>query len=437
MRAAAELRSVEAALDEIRALARPLGDRADLDPLVERIGDARVVLIGEASHGTAEHHRWRAELTRRLVQERGASFVAVEGDWPDCFAVHRWVTGSTGGTAEGVLRGFERWPAWMWANQEVLRFVTWLHAHNAERGDRVGFYGLDVYSLWDSLRAVLDYLRRNHPEAVEAALAAFRCFEPYDEEPQRYAWATHLVPTDCEDAVVELLQGLRARPRGAGDDPESRFDAEQNAAVLAGAEHYYRTMVRGDRTSWNVRDVHMADTLDRLLAHHGEGARAVVWAHDTHVGDARGTDMVGAGMVNLGQLARDRFGDDDVVLVGLGTHHGSVLAAPSWGAPARRMRVPPAPVATHEDLLHAAVGPEALFVFGDHRDGPWLSARYGHRAIGVVYDPAADERANWVPTRMGLRYDAFLHVDTSHAVEPLAGTTGCGDGEEETLPWGT
>jgi erythromycin esterase len=424
-------------LDEVAALLRPLAGTADLDPLLDRVGDARVVMLGEASHGTAEYYRWRAAATRRLVEELGFSFVAVEGDWPDCFAVNRWVKGraTQDRTVRQVLGDFERWPTWMWANDEVAAFVDWLREHNQRSGDRVGFYGLDVYSLWESLHRVVEYVREHHPDVLPDALRAYRCFEPYAEDPQRYAWATRMVPESCEDEVVELLLSTE-QPVSPGDDPESDFDAHQNARVLADAERYYRTMVRADGSSWNVRDCHMADTLDRLLTHHGTEAKAVVWAHNTHVGDARATDMAAAGMVNIGQLARERLGDDHVVLVGFGGHHGHVIASDGWGAPHQRMRVPPAPGGTHEDLLHQVSDQPGLLVFGERRDTPWLAARHGHRAIGVVYDPGAERRGNWVPTVMGRRYDAFCWFDATDSLHPLHREP-VGAGERDTFPWST
>ena len=405
-------------LDEIASLATPLRDAGDLDPLLDRIGDARYVLLGEASHGTSEYYRWRTAITQRLVAEKGFSFVAVEGDWPDCFAVNRWVKGQAHQDldARAVLcAAFERWPTWMWRNEEVADLATWLRETNMA-GANVGFYGLDVYSLWESLRRVMAYVGERRPDAYEAAVRAAECFAPYREDPQSYAWATRLVPSSCEDEVVDLLCEVRATP--AAGDAEGELDALQNAEVLAGAERYYRAMVRADGGSWNVRDCHMADTLDRLMAHHGPGAKCVVWEHNTHVGDARATDMALAGMVNVGQVVRERHLPEGVVLVGFAGHRGTVVAGDAWGAPMRVMAAPPAPTGTHEDLI-ARVAPEpSLLVFGDDRDGAWLSSRRGHRAIGVVYDPARDHR-NWVPTVMGRRYDALVSFAETTALHPL------------------
>jgi erythromycin esterase len=408
-------------LDEALDLATPFTSPADLDPLLARTEGSRVVLIGEASHGTSEYYRWRAELTRRLIEEQGFSIVAVEGDWPDCARIDRWVRGDGPGSAEDVLRTFERWPTWMWANREVETFASWLREHNAARpaSERVGFHGLDVYSLWDSLRSILDYLDEHDGDAAAAARRAWGCFEPFDEDPQEYAWATKIVPTSCEEEVVDLLAGLVGDAVAVdGDGPDVRFDAEQNAAVVAGAERYYRAMVRGGGQSWNVRDHHMADTLDRLLEHRGPGAKAVVWEHNTHVGDARFTDMAAAGMVNVGQLARERHGEDDVVLVGMGGYEGTVVAASAWGEPHEVMEVPPARPRSHEALLHRAGLDQALLLFPDEL-GPWLTTPAGHRAIGVVYRSALERAGNWVPTVLGRRYDAFLYFDRTRALTPI------------------
>ncbi len=405
--------------DEVAALAAPLTDPGDLDVLLDRVGDARVVMLGEATHGTHEFYTWRAALSRRLIEEKGFSFVAVEGDWPHCERVDRSVRCRPDAPADPrqALLAFDRWPTWMWANEEVVDFTRWLREHNSTRDEpaRAGFHGLDVYSLWESLREILTFLREHHPEQVPAALAAYRCFEPYGEDPQEYAWATRLVPTHCEDEVIDLLVDLR-RPAAGGT---GRFEAWQNAEVVAGAERYYRAMARGGRESWNVRDRHMDDTLDRLLTHYGPGAKAIVWAHNTHVGDARATDMADAGHVNIGQLARERYGAGQVVLVGFGTYEGTVVAGDAWGAPMGVMAVPPARRHSLEEVLRATAPEQALFVFpaGD-RPGV-LTDELDHRAIGVVYHPGRERYGNYVPTVLGDRYDAFCWFAQSQAVRPL------------------
>jgi erythromycin esterase len=422
--------------DDVAELAAPLADASDLDVLLDRVGDARVVMLGEASHGTHEFYAWRAAVSRRLIEEKGFSFVAVEGDWPDCARVDRSVRGLPGEPSDPceALRAFERWPTWMWANDEVVDFCRWLRQHNAgvEEEARVGFSGLDVYSLWESLREILVYLRENDPQRVPAALAAYRCFQPYDESEQRYGMATRMVPTSCEDEVLDLLLQLRQRAEADGAGP---FGAWQNAEVVAGAERYYRTMMRGGRESWNVRDRHMDDTLHRLLEYRGPGSKAIVWAHNTHVGDARATDMADSGEVNIGQLARDRYGAEDVVLVGFGSHRGTVVAGDSWGAPMRVMPVPPARPHSLEDALHAAAPPQALFVVPPTARPDLLTAELDHRAIGVVYHPEREQWGNYVPTVLGDRYDAFLWFDETDAVHPLHARQGI-IAEAETYPSG-
>jgi erythromycin esterase-like protein len=426
-------------LTEIRSLASPLTTPADLDPLVEQVGGRRVVCVGEASHGTHEFYAWRAALSRRLIEEHGFNWIGVEGDWPDCWRINRWVRGLADQEldAAGELSTFERWPTWMWANRDVADFLDWLRGRNLERPapDRVGFYGLDVYSLWDSLRVIMGWLEEHAPESLEAATRAWQCFVPYGEDPHRYGWRTRLVPESCESAVVSLLVEVVRRTQNVSRDGDAAFDAVQNAAVAVEAERYYRVMVRGDRASWNIRDRHMAATISRLDAHHGPGAKGLVWEHNTHVGDARATDMAAAGLVNVGQLVRQRHGDDGVVLVGFAAHRGAVVAAEAWGEPEDVMTVPTARSGSHEALLHGALGEPAVLVFREDRSGPWLEPRRGHRAIGVVYDPQR-EAGNYVSTRMGARYDALLWLEDTRALRPLRHEPPPQGAEYETEPTG-
>jgi erythromycin esterase-like protein len=421
-------------------MAHALEGPQDLDPLLERIGDARCVLLGEASHGTSEYYAWRAHISERLIREKGFSFIAVEGDWPDCYEVNRYVKGypDSGENAREVLGAFERWPTWMWANEEVVELTEWLHRHNqgVSTEQRVGFYGLDVYSLWESMESVIEYLERVDPDAVEAARRAYRCFEPYGEDVQEYARATAFVPTSCEGEVVGLLSELRGRIQEYRDDPESRFNAEQNALVVSNAEAYYRAMVRGGADSWNVRDHHMAETLERLMRFYGPDSKAIVWEHNTHIGDARFTDMAGAGMVNVGQLVREQLGTEEVVLVGFGSHRGSVIAATRWGAPMEAMRVPPAREGSWEDVLHRAGEEDKLLVFDDPAQEDGLFEPRGHRAIGVVYDPSHERYGNYVSTVLPRRYDAFLYIDETSALQPLHMPPRRNGEPPETFPFG-
>ena len=415
--------STQALVDAVGRHARPLRDDADLDPLMERIGDARVVLLGEASHGTSEFYTWRHRISRRLVEEKGFHFIAVEGDWPDCYLVNRYAKGLPAGgtTAREVLHAFSRWPTWMWANEEVVALAEWMRSHNADVPEerRVGFYGLDVYSLWDSMDVVTRYLERVDPQLAARARGSYGCFDPYEQDVQEYAMATALVPTDCEDEVVQILGEMRAKgPDYQEEGREAFFNAEQNALVALNAERYYRTMVRGGTASWNVRDTHMIETLERLLEHHGPGSKAIVWEHNTHVGDARATDMARAGMVNVGQLARERWGEQ-VVIAGFSSYAGSVIAGQQWGAPMQRMPVPEAREGSWERIFHDAGAEDKLVMVEDLDEVEGGLDPRGHRAIGVVYNPHAERFGNYVSTVMPYRYDAMLYIDRSTALRPL------------------
>lgn len=403
--------------DSVAERLQPAASIADLDPLIRRMADARVVLLGEATHGTHEFYAWRAAITERLVEEHGFNVVAVEGDWPDCRALDAHVRGGGPASAEDALRAFRRWPTWMWANREVADLARWMRGWNeGHPRDVVSFRGLDVYSLWDSMDVVLRYLETRDPAAAEDARRAYACFEPYMRDEQAYARATTWVPASCEREVVQVLADLAERAILGEED----FDAQMNARVAANAEAYYRAMVRNDAQSWNLRDAHMMDTLDLLLERGGPRAKAIVWAHNTHVGDARATDMVADGTWNLGQLCRERYGMDDTFALGFTTHEGSVIAARAWGAPMERLRVPPAREASWEDVLHqASSGQDAwLLLRGSRLPDAWHEPR-GQRAIGVVYHPQRERAGNYVPTDLPARYDAILHVDRSRALEPL------------------
>jgi erythromycin esterase-like protein len=310
----------------------------------------------------------------------------------------------------------------MWANEEVVELAEWLRDFNDDQpeGRKAGFFGLDGYSRWESMEAVVLYLKEAAPDSLDSARRAFECFEPFDYDPQEYARSTLWVPHSCEEQVVQLLQDLRLRaPRYQHDGREDFFNAEQNAIVLRNAEHYYRTMVRGDAASWNLRDGHMVETLNRLMAHHGSEAKAIVWEYNTHIGDARYTDMADDGMYNLGQLVRQQHSDQGVVLVGFSSYRGTVIAGDYWGAAMRKMPVPPGRDGSWEDGLHAAIGVNSLFVFDDVApESPMMEPR-GHRAIGVVYRPASEAYGNYVPTVLPRRYDALVYLDETRALHPL------------------
>ncbi len=364
----------------LQPLARALGDvvrpltgsASDFDALVARVGEARMVLIGEASHGTHEFYRIRAEITKRLIRERGFTAVAVEADWPDAYRVNRYVRGSgVDADAEQSLAGFRRYPQWMWRNADVLDFVGWLRSHNESVGDdarRVGFYGMDLYSLHSSMEAVIRYLRVVDPEAARRAEIRYGCFDRFGGDPQEYGYASSIgLSPSCEAEVVEQLVTLR---RAAGEyarrdgrvAEDDLFFAEQNARVVANAERYYRAMFGSRVESWNLRDRHMAETLEsltRFLSQRGASPKIVVWAHNSHLGDARATEMGQGGELNVGQLVSERFGDD-AVLVGFSTYSGTVTATSNWDEPAQRKVVRPALPGSYESLFHDAGDTEFL-----------------------------------------------------------------------------
>lgn len=408
-----------AIIERIRRRSIRLAGAGGLDRIVEAIGDADILLLGEASHGTSEFYTLRTELSKRLIREKGFSFIAVEGDWPSCYALNRYIKGAHGEaeTPREALREFNRWPTWMWANREVMALAQWLRQHNAQNGQRIGFYGLDVYSLWESMDEVIRHLERTGAPELAAARSAFACFDPFSRDPQTYGVSAAFLGEGCEAEVIQLLQELRERRKRADrDDDEAALSDEINALVAVNAERYYRSMVRGGPDSWNIRDHHMVEALKRITSFHGPGAKAIVWEHNTHIGDARATDMVREGMVNVGQLVREQYGKERVYAVGFGTHRGTVIAAREWGGEIEQMTVPPAMPESWEDLFHRAGAHDQILLF-DQAAEPFDES-LGHRAIGVVYHPQW-EMGNYVPTRLSERYDAFIYVDQSKAVDPL------------------
>lgn len=430
----------------LREIARPLaGTPADFEPVIAAARSARFVLIGEASHGTHEFYRIRAEITKRLIRECAFDAVAVEADWPDAHRVNRYVQGA-GADRDAVdaLDDFKRFPQWMWRNADVLDFVGWLREHNDAHDRKVGFYGLDLYSLRASADAVIRYLRVVDPEAAHRAQVRYACFDHFGGDVQAYARTAGLgLTTSCEREVVSQLVELRrsaadyARRDGrvAADD---LFVAEQNARLVKNAEAYYRTMFRGHVASWNLRDRHMVETLDALGAHltaqRGRPARIVVWAHNSHLGDARATEMGRHGELNVGQLVRERHGGN-ALLVGFTTYAGTVTAASDWDEPAERKIVRPALPGSHEAALHAAgIGNFALDLRRSIDSDPLLAPRL-ERAIGVVYRPDTERHSHYFEAVLPRQFDVVLHYDHTRAVEPLERTALWERGEvPETYP---
>jgi erythromycin esterase-like protein len=417
----------------IREALHPLeGLPADYDPLLKMIGDARFVLIGEASHGTHEFYRTRAEITRRLIEEHGFHAVAVEADWPDAYRANRYVRGlSHDATPDQALSGFRRFPIWMWRNRDVEEFVSWLHAHNQNRTDRApqtGFYGLDLYSLNRSRAEVIGYLDRVDPEGARRARYRYSCFDHFGEDEQAYGYAAgYGLSESCEQEVLQQLVDLQRRayeyahPDGHVAEDEF-FSAEQNARLVRNAEEYYRSMFRGGVSSWNLRDRHMAETLHSLAEHldrrYGR-SRIIVWAHNSHLGDARATEMGRRGEFNVGQLVRERYGEESR-LIGFTTYTGTVTAATDWGGDAETKRVRPGMRGSCEALFHEAGVPRFLLTL---RDSPAVSQALRQellqRAIGVIYRPETERVSHYFHARLADQFDAVLHFDETHAVEPL------------------
>ncbi|WP_248961369.1 erythromycin esterase family protein [Sphaerisporangium perillae] len=437
----------------IRSEAIPTQDGVPTDDvLFDLVGDARFVLIGEASHGTHEFYEARAHMTRRLIESRGFSAVAVEGDWPDAYRVNRYVRGRGGDeSAEEALRGFRRFPTWMWRNSAVLDFLGWLRLYNDEgAGDeraKAGFYGLDLYSLHASIREVIAYLERVDPGAAARARERYSCFDHRaGEDGQAYGFAPAFgAGESCEREVVEQLVDLRrnaveyARRDGLLAEDEV-FYAEQNARVIRAAEEYYRTMFGGRISSWNLRDRHMAHTLDALADHlghrQGRPAKIVVWAHNSHVGDARATEVGARGEITIGQLVRERH-PGDCRLIGFTTYNGTVTAADDWGGPAERKRVRRALPDSVEELHHQAGSKEFMLRFdAAPRGGEALRGARLERAIGVIYRPHTERRSHYFRSRVSEQFDAVIHIDETRAVEPLERTARWEAGEEvpETYP---
>lgn len=428
------------AIQRIRQCAFPLNEMEDLAPLMKRIGDARIVMLGESSHGTSEYYSWRAYITQKLIKEKGFNLIAVEGDWPDCYRLNRYIKNypGTGKNAFEVLKEFDRWPTWMWANWEIVALSEWLYQYNKNlpSNKKTGFYGLDVYSLWESMESIMQYLRKTDPYALKIAEEAFRCFEPYSkDEGTAYARALQFVPELCQNEVIDLLKEVQLRLPQYNSDYENVFSAEQNALVMVNAENYYRAMIKGGPHSWNVRDRHMADTMERLLKFHGEDSKIIIWEHNTHIGDARATDMADEGMYNIGELARLNHHEKGVVLVGFGSNRGTVVAGRSWGAKMQYMNMPSARSGSWEYLLHTADANNKLLLMDDFMNDDFMENHIDHRAIGVVYNPEYEKYGNYVPSILPMRYDAFVYIDETNGVHPLHIAP---DGHQvpETYPFG-
>jgi erythromycin esterase-like protein len=409
-----------------------LGGRiSGLDRLIDLAADASFVLLGEASHGTHEFYETRAAITKRLILEKGFHAVAVEADWPDAYRVNQYVRGrGRDPDADRALSGFTRFPVWMWRHLEVRSFVSWLREHNdSHRQDapQIGFYGLDLYSLYRSRNEVIRYLEKVDPEAARRARCRYSCFDHFGEDEQAYGYAAGFdLSQSCEEQVIRQLQDLQRRAyeyiHRDGQVAEDEFlSVEQNARLVRNAEEYYRAMFRGRVNTWNLRDRHMAETLHALAAHLDKRfgrARIVVWAHNSHLGDARATDRAHYGEWNLGQLVRERY--PQAVLVGFTTYAGTVTAASDWGGVHETKRVRPALRESYEALFHETAVQRFLVTFaGDERLSAAFRSERLERAIGVIYRPETERASHYFLAKLADQFDAVVHFDETHAVEPL------------------
>ncbi|MDB4953701.1 MAG: erythromycin esterase [Myxococcales bacterium] len=430
--------------------ATPLvGAPFDFDPLLERIGDKRFVLLGEATHGTHEFYQLRAELTQRLIREKGFSAIATEGDWPDTYRINRYIRDETNDAdAIDALADFRRFPQWMWRNADVLDLIGWLRTYNdhvAEDSRKIGFYGLDLYSLHASIAAVASYLEDKDPELADDARARYACFDRFGEEPQQYGYATSRGHPNCRPEVVaELLEIERHREHLLQRDgvmaAEDQFSAEQNARVVVRAEEYYRLMYQGGVSTWNLRDTHMADTLDALsehLAQRGLPPKIIVWAHNSHVGDSAATQRGALDELTLGHLCRERH-PDETFLLGFSTYEGTVTAASDWGGVAERKHVRPGLSGSYEELFHAT-GMERFMLLLDNLGEAAGALREPRlqRAIGVVYRPDTERFSHYLEVDLPDQLDAIIHLDETRALEPIERTAIWEHGElPETYPSG-
>jgi erythromycin esterase len=399
--------------------------------LIKYLSDKKVVLLGEASHGTSEYYIIRRLISEKLIKDHNFNFIAVEGDWPECYTLNQYIKSNLPNQdVTNVLKSFKRWPQWMWSNTEISKMIENLKEINLtrEKNEKASIYGLDVYSLFESIDRVIEELGKIDSKMAELARYRYGCFDKFHRDEKKYLQYLINFPAGCREGVIKMLSDvLKLRLDGIQTDDEVLMNIKQNAQIVLGAESYYRTMILGDDDSWNVRDRHMMDTLDNIFqSMHPEG-KAIIWAHNTHVGDYKYTSMKDEGEINIGGLIREKYGEDKVAIVGFGTHRGSVIASSKWGGKIKKLPVPPAMHNTWDWYLHEKSvelgAPILLMNFAEWRkenkeEKDFLEWK-GQRAIGVVYHPAY-ERGNYVPTVLARRYDAFVFIDETKALEPIS-----------------
>ncbi len=419
----------EQQLDLLKEKAYALNEASEMAPIVEKAREKELVLLGEASHGTSEYYLWRKKLSRKLIEQEGFSFIVVEGDWPSCYAVNLYVKGKldeSSNIRELLIDSFQRWPRWMWANEEIVKLAKWLKEHNKDlpTEEKVGFYGMDVYSLKESIFAVKEYLSGLENEELSSLKDKYKCFERFNYDGMSYGQQLSY-NNPCKNEVTQVYEKLKEHSEELSEkDPYAFFNAKMNALLVKNAENYYRVVFTEHRgpSGWNNRVFHMEEVVENLFDHYGEGSKGILWAHNTHVGDARATTiMPQRGQVNIGQLKREKYGEENVFIVGFGTYKGTVMAGREWGAQQEVMEVPEAIDGSIEKVL-SRVGKGSYFLLLDEADIKNIDAlneMRGNRAIGVVYNPQVEHMGNYVPTKLSERYDAFIFFEETETLTPL------------------
>ena len=410
----------------------------NLDPFLNRIGDARIVLLGDGSHGTHEYYIWCARIIRRLIEEKGFTIIGVVGDWPDCYQVNRYVRHyeNIAKTALDVIINFQKWPSWIWGNWEMIAFIEWLKNfnHGKDYHQQVGFYGLDAFCLWESLDFIKTYLRKNYTNAVVAGNNILQWFESFNRKIDNNTSCFRFDPESFENEVVELLKILRRETPSYSTDPESPFNIKQNALTTINAERYFRAMIGGGINLFNKRDEHMTDTLERLLDFHGPQSKAIIWEQNIHIADKNHTDIKEESLLNLRQLTREKWGVTNTVSVGFGSYKGTVMASDEWGGAMKKMVVPEASKNSWEYILHQSSATDKLIITKDIETHPALRIPLNHRTIGVTYKPEMDFHSNYLPGLVSKRYDAYIYLDKIHALHPVI-TKNNSQQKPESYPW--
>jgi erythromycin esterase-like protein len=394
----------------------------DLDTLINNAADSRLVLLGESTHGTKEFYEWRSIISKRLIEEKGFDFIVVEGDWKPFWEVNSYIKGLSdykGNTNKLLKKSFQRWPEWMWSNKIIADLTEWLRDYNISNPEKpIGFYGMDVYGQWDSLEALKNYIRASGSDSLIKLKSNYDCFAPYKYDEWAYSSAVWHSGFSCESEVKEVVNFFKKNKHILSEDNKYEYlSAKQNAIVLKNAELFYRTSLEPGSKGWNSRVLHMNDTINRLLDYYGEGSKGIIWAHNTHVGDARATYMKINNEINIGQLLREQYGKENVYIVGFGTHRGRVRAGSQWGSRGQSMKIPHGREGSGEYLFNQVSYPSFIIHFRG-LDIPEMNNFIPHRAIGVVYNPESDIK-NYIPTVFSLRYDSFIFIDQTKALDSL------------------